>query len=53
MLPDLMVGATLGADGRVTESGWSNSKVFRYYLENHFLKFVFSHTENTVIVRWT
>ena len=26
MMPDLMVGSTLGADGCLTESEWSNSK---------------------------
>lgn len=50
MMPDLMVGATPGADGCVTESGWSNSEVFRFYLENHFLKFVPSHTDQKILL---
>ena len=40
MRPDLLNGATPSADGTVTETGWSNSAVFRAYLEDHILKFV-------------
>ena len=40
MLPELMQGATPGAAGTVSDSGWSNGKVFRKYLEEHFLKFI-------------
>lgn len=39
MMPDLLKDATPGAAGTVTESGWSNSQVFRTYLQEHFLKF--------------
>ena len=40
MLPELMKGATPGAAGTVSDSGWSNGEVFRKYLEEHFLKFI-------------
>ena len=40
MLPELMEGATPGAAGTVSDSGWSNGEVFRKYLEEHFLKFI-------------
>ena len=35
-----MEGATAGANGTVSETGWSNGLIFREYLENHFLKYV-------------
>ena len=38
MLPELMEGATTGAAGTVSDSGWSNGRVFRKNLEEHFLK---------------
>ena len=40
MLPELLDGATGGASGTVSETGWSNSAVFRTYLETHFVKFI-------------
>ena len=40
MMEELMAGATPGAAGRVSDSGWSNSQIFREYLEEHFLKYV-------------
>ena len=40
MMEELMAGATPGAAGRVSDSGWSNSQIFREYLEDHFLKYV-------------
>ena len=40
MMPDLLAGSSPGTDGTVSDSGWSNSSVFRDYLEGHFLKYV-------------
>ena len=40
MLPELMDGATPGAAGTVSDSGWSNGEVFRKYLDEHFLNFI-------------
>ena len=40
MLTELMKGATPGAAGTVSDSGWSNGEVIRKYLEAHFLKFI-------------
>ena len=39
MLPDLLKDAIPGTAGTVSETGWSNSQVFRTYLQDHFLKF--------------
>ena len=40
MMRELMEGATPGAEGGVSEYGWSSSQLFRDYLEDHFLKHV-------------
>lgn len=37
---NLLEGATTGAAGTMSESGWSNSQVFIEFLESHFLKYV-------------
>ena len=50
MLPELMNGASPGADGSVSDSGWSNSIVFRNYLEDHFLKYVPSHSDQKILL---
>ena len=39
MLPELLNGSSVGADGDVSDSGWSNSKIFQQYLE-HFLQYI-------------
>lgn len=40
LMPELLNGANPGADGTVSDSGWSNTKIFKKYLTEHFLKFV-------------
>ncbi|XP_046547260.1 MFS-type transporter clz9-like [Haliotis rubra] len=40
MRPQLLKECTPGSAGTVTESGWSNTEVYRYYLQHHFAKFV-------------
>ena len=50
MLPDLMERKTVGAEGTVTKSGWSNSDVFRTYMKEHFLKFVQGHNGEPILV---
>jgi hypothetical protein len=35
-----MNGATNGAKGTMSESGWSNSEIFKEYLKSHFLPYV-------------
>lgn len=39
MRTELMEGATPGAYGTVSDSGWSNGEIFRKYLQEHFLSF--------------
>ncbi|XP_067649044.1 uncharacterized protein [Haliotis asinina] len=50
MRPELLKDCTSGADGTVTESGWSNTEVFLYYLEHHFAKFVQGRDSNNKIL---
>ena len=40
MRSELLSGNTPGADGIVSDSGWSNSEIFQQYLDTHFLKYV-------------
>ena len=40
MREELLEGKSRGADGTVSDSGWSNSEVFRGYVENHLLKYL-------------
>jgi hypothetical protein len=50
MNADLLKGASPGACGTVSETGWSNTEVFRQYLTEHFLKFVPERTNNKVLL---
>ncbi|XP_061174843.1 uncharacterized protein LOC133183985 [Saccostrea echinata] len=50
MRQELMEGASEGAQGTVTDSGWSNSEVFQTYLSEHFLKYVQRPNENQPIL---
>lgn len=38
--PDLMKGATAGAKGALSDSGWSNGEIFQEYLRTHFIPHV-------------
>lgn len=40
MRAELLEGASTGASGTVSDSGWSNNEVFLKYLQDHFLQFV-------------
>jgi len=40
MLPSLMDGATPGAQGTVSETGWSNTEVFEDYIKGHLTKYL-------------
>ncbi|KAJ8305819.1 hypothetical protein KUTeg_016364 [Tegillarca granosa] len=40
MLSELLEGATVGADGTVSGTGYSNGTIFTHYVQNHFLKYV-------------
>ncbi|CAC5396821.1 unnamed protein product [Mytilus coruscus] len=36
----LLDGTPPGSDGQCSKTGWSNSDIFKTYLENHFLKYI-------------
>ena len=40
MRSDLLEGTSPGADGDVSETGWSNGQVFRKYIQNNFIKYI-------------
>ena len=46
----LMQGATPGAAGCVSESGWSNSEIIKSYLKDHFIKYVPGRTDDHVLL---
>ena len=37
--PDLLKGCSVGANGIISDSGWSNSQIFQQYLSEHFLPY--------------
>ncbi|VDI27324.1 Hypothetical predicted protein [Mytilus galloprovincialis] len=47
---ELMNGATPGAVGAVSDSGWSNTKIFRQYLTDHFLKYIPGRNNDNVLL---
>lgn len=40
MMPEHMKNASTGATCALSETGWSNSEIFRKYLKEHFFKFI-------------
>lgn len=47
MNSDLMDGASTGARGEMSESGWSNLEIFETYLKEHFLPFARAGTDTS------
>ncbi|XP_060588807.1 uncharacterized protein LOC132744202 [Ruditapes philippinarum] len=46
----LLEGSTPGADGTVSESGWSNSEIFKHYLQSHLIKYFPERSESCPVV---
>ncbi|KAJ8303708.1 hypothetical protein KUTeg_018740 [Tegillarca granosa] len=40
MRSELLDNCTAGCDGCVSESGWSNTEIFKMYIKHHFMKYV-------------
>ncbi|KAJ8313769.1 hypothetical protein KUTeg_008330, partial [Tegillarca granosa] len=40
MLDQLLEGASSGADGRISETGWSNTTIFTNYMKSHLFKYL-------------
>ncbi|XP_041357746.1 uncharacterized protein LOC121374707 [Gigantopelta aegis] len=51
MRDELLEGCLPGANGTVSDSGWSNSEIFQKYLAEHFVKYsVQSTAEKPVLI---
>ncbi|XP_052798487.1 uncharacterized protein LOC128230336 [Mya arenaria] len=50
MLDDLMEGASPGAAGTVSLTGWSNTDVFEYYMKHHLLKYLPPRSPNEPVL---
>ncbi|XP_045178154.2 uncharacterized protein LOC123538252 [Mercenaria mercenaria] len=50
MNPDLLAGKCAGADGTVSETGWSNGAIFRHWIEHHFIKYIPGRTNEPVLL---
>lgn len=49
-MPELMNGASAGAHGTVSDSGWSNSVIFQQYLQEHFLPIINKNPEQHILL---
>ncbi|CAC5406516.1 unnamed protein product [Mytilus coruscus] len=50
MMNELMNGATPGAVDTVSDSGWSNTNIFRQYLTDYFLKYVPGRNNDNILL---
>ena len=50
LVPELLQGQSPGADGVMTQSGWSNAEVFERYMKSHFLTFCQGRNETDTIL---
>ena len=50
MLDSLMEGATPGATGTVSETGWSNTEIFEDYKKNHLINYIPSRDSDYVLI---
>ncbi|XP_052258629.1 uncharacterized protein LOC127863270 [Dreissena polymorpha] len=50
MNSDLWKGASPGASGTMSESGWSNTQVFIKYLTKHFIQFMPGRCESKILL---
>ena len=50
MREELLEGKTPGTDGTVSDSGWSNSEIFREYVEHHLVKYLPERCSETPVL---
>ena len=50
MTDDLLEGGLPGTQCTMSDSGWSNSKIFQTYLTEHFLKYVPTHKDDPLLL---
>ena len=50
MCNDLLAGALPGTQAAMSKTGWSTTKVFQMYLNEHFLKYVLTNTDEPLLL---
>ena len=50
MCDDLLAGALPGTQATMSETGWSNTKIFQMYLNEHFLKYVPTNKDEPLLL---
>ncbi|KAI0235680.1 hypothetical protein LSAT2_013758, partial [Lamellibrachia satsuma] len=50
MCDDLLAGALPGTQATMSETGWSNTKIFQMYLNEHFLKYVLTNKDEPLLL---
>ena len=50
MIDSLLEGASPGAAGTVSETGWSNTEIFSDYMKNHLLKFLPPRSDDSPVL---
>ena len=50
MIDGLLDGATPGANGTVSDSGWSNSHIFSEYMKSHLIKYLPARSEDSPVL---
>jgi len=50
MLPELLQGASTGATGVVSETGWSNTDIFSQYMREHLVKYLPTHNVKSPVL---
>ena len=50
MNQDYLKHTSVGTDGTVSESGWSNTEIFKKYLSDHFVKYVQGSSDSYKLV---
>ena len=48
---DLLAGALPGTQAMMSEMGWSNTKIFQMYLNEHFLKYVLTNKDEPLLLK--
>ena len=50
MCDDLLAGALPGTQATMSETGWSNTKIFQMYLNKYFLKYVPTNKDEPLLL---
>ena len=50
MQEGLLEGASAGASGTISESGWSNTEIFSQYMQENLIKYLPEHSEDSYVL---